>query len=177
VARTLTVTTPAGATANVTITVPAAWTATTNGYGVKDEYGETTAGVELDVTCNGDCAASALGKNLADLIGGVAANEAQPNVGTGDPTLDAVRLDVKTVDQGDLTDAGPEFAAGKFVVVRVTKPAGLDGPYPEQLVAVCGRVHPNKDRLVIAKAFVGVDQEKDLGPAIIDACKSFTIQK
>jgi hypothetical protein len=160
--------TSAGTTAKVRVKVPASWRAQANGAGVRNSYGEQVAGIGFTVTCDGSCAPAELPGHLARLIGAVSESEARPNFNTGDPKLDAVRLDVEKVDQGDLPD-------GKWIVVRVRKPAGLDGPYPQELVAVCARLHPARDRFVVAQARVALEAEKEWGTAAEAACRTFDV--
>jgi hypothetical protein len=167
-ARELTITMPAGATAKVKVRVPSDWKDDTNGASTRNSYGEVAAGVSFSVTCDGSCAAADLPGNLARLVAGAPERAATPNANTGDPKLDAVRLTVEKLEEGDLPD-------GKHVVMRVTKPAGLEGPYPQGLVAVCARLHPAKDRFVVARAFVTLESEKDLGAAAREACKTFAV--
>jgi hypothetical protein len=166
IARDLSITTPAGNTARVKVTVPADWTVSAYGATLRNGSGESVAGVEFMPTCDGDCTKAA--QNLETRIEGSPEGAARPNLNTGNPELDAVRLDVAVLDKGDLPD-------GKYVVMRITKPAGLQGPYREQVKAVCARLVPAKDRFLLATAWAPVAEEKTLGPAAIAACKTFEI--
>ncbi len=122
--------------------------------------------LELDITCNGMCSAEALPNNLAALVKGTATGAARPNFNTGDPALDAVRLDVAVVDEGTWKDGG-------YQAVRVTKPAGLSGPYREELVARCARVHPTQPVFVHAFVRAPLSAEKTLWPLLLEACKTW----
>jgi hypothetical protein len=165
--RELTVTS-AGSTAKVRVKVPASWRAEASGAGVRNAYGEQVAGIGFTVTCDGSCAAAELPGHLARLVGAAPESEARPNYNTGDPKLDAVRLDVEKLDEGDLPD-------GKRIVLRVRKPAGLEGPYPQGLVAVCARLHPARDRFVVAHARVALEAEKEWATAATEACRTFEV--
>jgi hypothetical protein len=93
--------------------------------------------------------------------------KARPNINTGDPALDKVRLDLAAVDEGKLGD-------GVFRVVRVTRPEGLEGPYREELVAVCVR-GARGGPAVAAQGWAPIGREAELGPIIVAACKTFEI--
>src|SRR5438067_6970278 len=93
---------PAGEEATVKLEVPGAFVQTAWGAVARNSAGEAESGVELSITCDGDC--SKAKDNLAKLVAHAPQGEAIPNVNTGKPELDAVRLDVATVDTGDLTD-------------------------------------------------------------------------
>jgi hypothetical protein len=168
VAREFEVKTPAGNTAKLKATVPSDWKPSAFGYGMKDEYGETIAGVEGNVTCDGSCTEPDLSANLAKLVERSPESASKPNYNTGDPKLDAVRLDVAKLESGDFPD-------GKWVLYKVTKPAGLEGPYREHVRATCARLHPGKDRFVVLSAWAPAAKEKELGPVILAACKSLEV--
>lgn len=76
-------------------------------------------------------------------------------------------MNLEVVDQGDVPD-------GKFRVGRITKPADLQGPYRNQLYAVCARARPGS-KIVAAQAWAPLAREAELGPIIVAACKTFEI--
>ena len=129
--------------------------------------GEFLTGIQFSLTCDGACG-KGLADNLAKFVAGAPDRASKPNYNTGDAKLDAVRLDVKTVDQGDIPD-------GKFVVYRVKKQAGLEDPYREHFEAVCARLLPDKSMFVSAYAYTMLDTEKSFGPQMVEACKTFEI--
>ncbi|HKA88052.1 MAG TPA: hypothetical protein VKE22_10315 [Haliangiales bacterium] len=120
----------------------------------------------FDITCNGACDAATLPKNLVALVKGTATGAARPNLNTGDPALDAVRLDAAVVDEGEWKDGG-------YQAVRVTRPAGLTGPYRDELVARCARTHPGVGAFVHAFVRAPVSAEKTLWPLLLEACKTW----
>nr|HEX4314574.1 hypothetical protein [Kofleriaceae bacterium] len=162
------VTMPAGATATMLVIVPSSFAASAFGAIEKTELGYGDAGVGFQITCDGDCSAGKLPGQLAKLVAHAPDADKIPNLNTGDPKLDAVRLDAVTLDHGDIP-------GGKFVVYRITKPAGLDGPYQEQFKAVCARLDPKQERFVVAQVWTSLAEETELGPQLVAACKSFTI--
>jgi hypothetical protein len=93
--------------------------------------------------------------------------KARPNINTGDPALDAVRLERAAVENGQLGD-------GVFRVARVTRPAVLEGPYREELVEVCVR-GARGGPAVAAQAWAPIAREAELGPVIVAACKTLEI--
>jgi len=158
--------TETSASAQVRVKVPAAWIADPVSVVLRDEFQEAIAGVQFTVICNAGCGDDELAR-APRIVDQMFETRARPNVNTGDPAMDAVRLKVDTVEQGALAD-------GAFRVARVTKPAGLQGPYREQLYAACVRVKKGA-KSVAAQAWAPLDREGDLGPLIVAACKTFEI--
>jgi len=154
------------ASAKVRVKLPASWTASELMIVLRDEFKEAIAGVQFTVICNQGCGDDEIAR-IPKVVDQMFETKARPNVNTGDAAMDAVRLDVAVVDQGDVP-------SGKFRVARVTKPAGLKGPYREQLYAVCVRARPGA-KVVAAQAWAPIDRERDLGPIIVAACKTFEI--
>ena len=154
------------ASAKVRVKLPASWSANELSIVLRDEFNEAIAGVQFTVICNQGCTDDDIAR-MPKVLEQTFETKARPNVNTGDPAMDAVRLDVAVVEDGEL-------AAGKFRVALVAKPAGLKGPYREQLYAVCVRAKPGA-KVVAAQALAPVDRERDLGPVIVNACKTFEI--
>ena len=154
------------ASAKVRVKLPASWSAGDLQIVLRDEFNEAIAGVQFTVTCDQACGDAEIAQ-IPKLVDQTFETRARPNLNTGDPALDAVRLNVAVVEQGDVP-------SGKFRVARVTKPAGLDGPYREQLYAVCVRAKPGA-KVVAAQAWAPIDRERDLGAIIVTACKTFEI--
>lgn len=152
--------------ARVRVKVPAAWTVSGLQVVLRDEYQEAIAGVQFTVTCDGTCGDDEVAK-LPQLVDQTFETRTRPNIGTGDPALDAVRMNLEVVDQGDVPN-------GKFRVGRITKPADLQGPYRNQLYAVCARARPGS-KIVAAQAWAPLAREAELGPVIVAACKTFEI--
>lgn len=152
--------------ARVRVKVPAAWTVSGLQVVLRDESQEAIAGVQFTVTCDGACGDDETAK-LPQLVDKTFETRTQPNIGTGDPARDAVRLNLEVVDQGDVPN-------GKFRVGRITKPADLQGPYRNQLFAVCARAKPGT-KIVAAQAWAPLAREAELGPIIVAACKTFEI--
>jgi hypothetical protein len=122
--------------------------------------------LELDITCNGGCDAKSLPPNMTALVKSTATGAARPNYNTGDPALDAVRLDVAVVDEGDSQD-------GVYQAVRVTKPASVTGPYRDEFVARCARLHGDQSAFVYAFVRAPVSAEKTFWPLLLEACKTW----
>ena len=154
------------ASAKVRVKLPASWSANELSIVLRDEFKEAIAGVQFTVICNQGCGDDDIAR-MPRAVDQTFETKARPNINTGDPVMDAVRLDVAVVEQGDVP-------SGKFRVARVTKPAGLKGPYREQLYAVCVRAKPGA-KVVAAQAWAPIDRERDLGPIIVAACKTFEI--
>ena len=152
--------------ARVRVTVPATWMVSGLQVVLRDQYQEAIAGVQFTVTCDGACGDDEIAK-LPQLVDQTFETRTRPNIGTGDPALDAVRMNLEVVEQGDVPN-------GKFRVGRITKPAGLQGPYRNQLYAVCARARPGS-KIVAAQAWAPLDKEAELGPVIVAACKTFEI--
>jgi hypothetical protein len=150
----------------VRVKVPAAWTVSGLQVVLRDESQEAIAGVQFTVTCDGACGDDEIAK-LPQIVDHTFETRTRPNIGTGDPARDAVRLNLEVVDQGDVPD-------GKFRVGRITRPADLQGPYRNQLYAVCARARPGS-KIVAAQAWAPLDKEAELGPVIVAACKTFEI--
>lgn len=94
-------------------------------------------------------------------------NKSRPNQNTGDPKLDAIRLNVAVLEEGEVAD-------GRFRVARVTKGPEVTGPIHDQLFAVCVRGRAG-GKIVAAQAWVELARDDQLGKLIIDACKTFEI--
>jgi hypothetical protein len=152
--------------ARVRVKVPAAWTVSGLQVVLRDEYQEAIAGVQFTVTCDGTCGDDEVAK-LPQIVDQTFETRTRPNIGTGDPARDAVRMNLELVDQGDVPN-------GKFRVGRITKPADLQGPYRNQLYAVCARAKPGS-KIVAAQAWAPLAREAELGPVIVAACKTFEI--
>lgn len=157
---------PSHGKVKLTLTAPADWKPDSDGALVRNEFGEAETGIEFTATCGGDCTRAR--NNLDATVDGFADAKRKPNV-SSDPELDKVRLDVAIVEQGKLDD-------GKYVFVRVTKPATVNGPYREQLVGVCARMVPGKDYFVYATAWTPISKQQALGTAVMAACKTFALQ-
>jgi hypothetical protein len=152
-------------TLTLKVKVPVGWTGETS-FRPKDDLGDRL--LSFEAGCDGSCAAKDLPKNLDKLIAKAPDGAAKPNLNTGDPKLDAVRLDVKVIEKGDLAD-------GKFVVYQVSKPAGLDGPYPEGLRARCGVYRKGDPAFVVVNAKAPAADEKTLWPLLVEACKGLSV--
>jgi hypothetical protein len=143
------------------VTVPEDWPCNERGCFVRNSWGEAVIGIELIVLPGAR-------DGLDRMIDELPETERRPNTGTGDPALDAVRLDVTLVDRGELPD-------GAYSVVRVTRPHGVAGPYRDRLVARCARMEPSGKRFVYATAWSWLVHEPHHGPAVIAACKSLQL--
>jgi hypothetical protein len=132
------------------------------------EYGSTTGYIQFTPTCGGGCTEKEMTQAVADTIAHAPVQDAQPNLNTGDPKLDAERLDVKTIGSGDL-DAG-----GKYVEYTVAKPPGVTGPYPVGYKALCIKWAPTKEYYVTAQVYAD-ETHADLRAPLLAACKGFTI--
>ena len=152
--------------ARVRVKVPAAWTVSGLQVVLRDEFQEAIAGVQFTVLCDGACGDDEIAK-LPQIVDKTFETRTRPNIGTGDPARDAVRMNLEVVDQGDVPN-------GKFRVGRITKPADLQGPYRNQLFAVCARARPGS-KIVAAQAWAPLAREAELGPAVVAACKTFEI--
>ncbi len=155
-----------GGKGRVRVKLPASWTQRPQSIVLENEVREAEAGVQFDVICEEKCTADDLAR-FPSIIDSTFKNQVQPNVGTGDPAMDAVRLDLKIVEEGEVPN-------GRFRIGRVTKPAGLQGPYREQLYAVCVKGREGEPA-VSAQAWAPIAREAELGPIIVDACKTFEI--
>jgi hypothetical protein len=154
------------ASAKLRVKVPAAWSASEGSVVLRNEYKEAIVGVQFTIICNKDCGGEEIAR-LSQIVDQTFETRARPNVNTGDPAMDAVRMKIEPVAEGDVPD-------GKFRVARVTKPADVHGPYREELYAVCVRAKRGA-KVVAAQAWVTLDRQKDLGPVIVNACKTFEI--
>ena len=110
------------------------------------------------------CSAANVAQVMAGLVESVKSSAARPNYNTGDPKLDAMRMDVAVLEEGKLPGGGP------FVALRVTRGAGWAGPNLDQLLAVCALVGP--DFYVLTTARIGLVDEQPLWPLLLEACKS-----
>lgn len=155
--------TGANFTARVRVALPAAWQLSPNGIVLRDASQEAIAGVEFTPICEAACEPD----QITSVLDGTLERRGRPNLNTGDPALDAVRLHLEILERRDLPD-------GKLAVARVTKPAGLEGPYREQLYAVCVRAKPG-GRVVAAQAWAPLDREAELRTVLVDACTRFEI--
>lgn len=124
--------------------------------------------VQIDHTCGGVCSAENVATVLAKLVNDAKASAARPNLNTGDPKLDAMRMDVTVLEEGKLPGSGP------FVALRVTRGAGWEGPNLDQLLAVCAVA--GADYVVITQARIGLVDEKPLWPLLVESCKATAIE-
>lgn len=152
--------------ARVRVRVPATWAVSGITVALRDETQEAIAGVQFTILCDGPCGDDEIAR-LPQIVDQTFETRARPNINTGDPALDAVRMTVEPVDQGDVPN-------GTFRVARVRKPAGVQGPYRDQLYVVCARARPGS-KVVAAQAWAPLDREAELGPVIVAACKTFEI--
>jgi hypothetical protein len=149
----------------VRVALPASWVPRASSIVLENESREAVAGVQFDVVA--DKASEEDISRFAVVADSTVDGKARPNINTGDPAMDAVRLDVTAIDRGGLAD-------GVFRVARITRPAGLEGPYREELVAVCVR-GASRQPAVAAQAWAPIAREAELGPVIVAACKGFEI--
>jgi len=154
------------ASARVRVRLPASWIASEVSIVLRDQYQEAIAGVQFTVICNAGCGDDDIAR-MPQVVDQTFETRVRPNVNTGDPAMDAVRLKLEVVDQGDVP-------GGKFRVARVTRPAGLQGPYRDELYAVCVRAKRGA-KVVEAQAWAPLAREQELGPVIVTACKTFEI--
>jgi hypothetical protein len=165
-AREIPVLSTGGETGNVRVRLPASWSRRAQSIVLEDEFHEAVAGVQFDVVCEKQCTDEDIAR-FGTILDSTFATRVRPNVNTGDPALDAVRMDLALVQEGELAD-------GRFRVARVTRPAGLEGPYREQLYAVCVRGRPGGQAMA-AQGWAPLAREADLGPIIVETCKTFEI--
>ncbi|HKE18153.1 MAG TPA: hypothetical protein VKB80_24920 [Kofleriaceae bacterium] len=149
----------------VRVALPASWVPRASSIVLENETREAVAGVQFDVVA--DKATEEDISRFAVVADSTIDGKARPNINTGDPAMDAVRLDVAEVERGKLAD-------GVFRVARVTRPAGLEGPYREELVACCVRGARGQPA-VAAQAWAPIAREAELGPVVVAACKGFEI--
>jgi hypothetical protein len=154
------------ASARVRVKLPASWEANATQLVLRDQFKEAIAGVQFTVVCDDGCGDEDLAK-LPQIVDQTFETKARPNVDTGDPAMDALRMNVDLVEQGDLP-------GGTFRVARMTKPADARGPYRDQLYAVCVRAKTGA-KVVAAQAWAPLDKEAELGAMIVSACKTFEI--
>lgn len=154
------------ARARVRIKLPASWEVHETQLVLRDELKEAVAGVQFTVVCDEGCGDEELAK-IPQILDRTFETKTRPNLGTGDPALDALRMNVELIAEGDLPD-------GKFRAARVTRPAGARGPYRDQLYAVCVRARKGA-KVVAAQAWAPLDKEAELGEVIVTACKTFEI--
>jgi hypothetical protein len=154
------------ASARVRVKLPASWSASEISVVLRDQYQEAIAGVQFTVICNAGCSDDDIAR-MPQVVDQTFDTRVRPNVNTGDPAMDAVRLKLEIVDQG-------EVPGGKFRVARVTRPAGLQGPYRDELYAVCVRAKRGA-KIVEAQAWAPLAREQELGPVVVTACKTFEI--
>lgn len=154
------------ASAKVRVKVPADWITEPVSVVLRNELKEAVAGVQFSVVCNANCGDDDVAR-FPKIIDTSFESQARPNRNTGDPARDAVRLNIEVLEEGDIPD-------GKLRVARITKPAGLKGPYREEIYAVCVRAKRGA-KAVAAQAWAPSAREKELGSLIISACKTFEI--
>lgn len=117
-------------------------------------------------SCSGECDDEDIQKNMAEMWAGYVEGLATPNRNTGDPKLDAMRLDVKVLEEGELPD-------GKYMAVRVTRPAGLAAPsFLDRLTATCARHRKGDAFYVLMTVSAGLELESTLWPLLLEACKT-----
>src|SRR5262245_54951344 len=167
IARDVQVSSPGGDQATVRVAVPAAWVPRNSSAVLENEYREAIAGVQFTIICNAGCTDADLARMPA-IVDGTIERRARPNVNTGDPALDAVRLEIADVDGGALPD-------GTFRVARVRKPAGKSWPIADQLVAVCVRGRRG-GKVIAVQAWAPLEREQELGPVLVAAGKGFEIR-
>jgi hypothetical protein len=153
----------------LTVRLPGGWEPHgSNGFHPVGDMGDVSFG--FFATCDGECKAETTADKIAAMVKAAPDNATRPNTGTGDPELDAVRLDVKVVEEGDLE-------GGKFVVFRVTRPEGSKAPsFVEGFRAFCAKQKAGADHFVYAQARAPFANEKDLWPLALEACKSWQIK-
>jgi hypothetical protein len=150
----------------VRVRLPASWSQRAQSIVLENESREAVAGVQFDVVCEKECSDEDISR-FGSIVDSTFDTRVRPNVGTGDPKLDAVRLDLALVEEGELPD-------GRFRVARITRPAGLEGPYREELYAVCVR-GKRGGKAMAAQGWVPLAREAELGPLVVEACKTFEI--
>lgn len=152
----------------VRVKLPASWSQRAQSIVLENESREAVAGVQFDVVCEKDCSDEDIAR-FGSIVDSTFDTRVRPNINTGDPKMDAVRLDLALVEEGELPD-------GRFRVARITRPAGLEGPYREELYAVCVRGQPGGQAMA-AQGWVPLASEAELGPLMVEACKTFEIVK
>lgn len=152
--------------ARVRVRVPASWEERESRFVLTNEFGETVAAVQFSVMFESGASADDIARFPAIVDSGFE-GKLRPNLNSGDPKLDAVRLELAVVEEGDLPD-------GRFKVGRITKPAGAEGPYREVLQASCIR-GTKGGKAVAVQGWVPLDREQELGPMVVEACKTFAI--
>lgn len=154
-----------GEGARVRVHLPASWTARESAL-VLEESRESIAGVQFDMICEKACGADDIARFPA-IVDSTFETAVRPNINSGDPKLDAVRLDMIVVEEGELPD-------GRFAIARITRPKGLEGPYREKLVVVSVRGR-HGEPAVGAQGWAPIEREADLGPILVEACRTFEI--
>jgi hypothetical protein len=164
-AREVPVPSSGGEPGKVRVRLPASWSLRAQSLVLEDEFREAVAGVQFDLVCQKctDEDVARFGTTVDSTFG----TRVRPNINTGDPALDAVRMELALVEEGKLPD-------GQFRVARVTRPPGLEGPYREQLYAVCVRGRRGGQAMA-AQGWAPLAREVELGSIIVEACKTFEI--
>jgi hypothetical protein len=115
-------------------------------------------------TPSGSCSDADLDKRAAAVFERTSASWLRPNVNTGKPELDAVRATITPIERSK----GPNGAS--IAALRVTYP-GLDGPYIPTVVVACSLHRPGDELTLEGHGVAHIDLEKEVVPAMIEACK------
>lgn len=148
--------------------LPASWSQRPRSIVLENEAREAIAGVQFDILCEAPCTDEDIAR-FAAVVDSSIESWVRPNVTTGDAKMDAVRLDLTLVEKGELPD-------GRFLVARVARPPGLEGPYRDELVAVCVRGRRG-EAAIAAQGWAPLARESELGPIVVEACKTFEIRR
>lgn len=115
-------------------------------------------------SCQGSCTDDDFERAMAKLFAGRHEHLATPNLNTGDPEKDALRLEVTELSSGEIEN-------GRFVGHEVRKPEGVTGPYFEGSQALCARFRPGDKYYLVTSVAANVGAEDEWFDDLVAACK------
>ncbi len=122
------------------------------------------------ISCDGECDDGDLQRSMVDAWKSY--NNTYGLVSSGLGETDKLRLDVKTLEEGDFLDG--TYKAGKYKAVRVTRGANSPGApeYLERFEATCVRHRKGDPFYIVVTAMVKPVYEHTLWPLLLEACKT-----
>jgi hypothetical protein len=121
-----------------------------------------------DFSCTGGCKDEDFERERDGVLERAKDRLAGPNLNTGKPELDELRLEVTEIEKGELPGGG-------YVAHRVAIPEGVEGPYFEGINATCSRFRSGDDGYIVATVRIPKVAEKEVGSLLLDACKAAEI--
>jgi hypothetical protein len=162
--------TPVG-TVDVAFTLPPGWGEET-AWG-KGRWGPDGGDVAFDLgtTCSGSCHPAAVAQNMVRSFDAFRDSAARPNVNSGDPAKDAIRANVETAAEAELT-------YGRLLALRVTYSDEImsSGPYRPQLRVLCAWHRPGDAWYLRASLWVDLKEGEAVLPALVEVCKSLEVK-